>query len=87
MKLEDRTSLTVKKLERYERNWHIFKAALYVIVGVGVIFTNIYTYNHLLDNSDKNRRLLRCTVITLTNPDSNPQVFRINLQTCLDNTR
>lgn len=87
MSLEIQTAETVKKLERYERNWHIFRAVLYTAIGLTIIITNIFTFHRLYDNSDKNRRLLRCTIVALTNPDPSQQNFRISLQVCLDNTK
>ena len=86
MELEKQTAETVKKLERYERNWHIFRVVLYSVIGIVIVSVNIYTFHRLYDNSDKNRRLLRCTVTELT-PNHSTQTFGINLQTCLDNTK
>ena len=85
-KLEVETERTVKNLEHYERNWHLFKAGLFICIGLVIILVQLYTFHKLLNNSENNRQLLRCTIVNLTAPQT-PQQFRTNLQACLDKTK
>ncbi len=60
--LEHQTSVTLERMERYERNWHLVKALL-LLIGIATIITiQILTFHRLLDNSNTNRQLLRCAV-------------------------
>lgn len=78
---------TVNKIEHYERNWHIFKAIILTIGLTIIVIVQLYTYNRLLDNSDKNRILVRCTITALVNPQQTADKFRSDLNNCLDKTK
>lgn len=56
------TDSTLKRLEKFEKNWHEFKIIMLILIAISIIGTQIYTYHRLLENNDKNHRLLECSV-------------------------
>lgn len=84
MTAEDRI---LENLRRSERRYHLFKAALIVACAIVIVAVNIALSRHIYENSDKNRRLLRCTVVSLVDPTQTPDKFRSQLNNCLDKTK
>lgn len=84
--LEHRTDDTLLNLEAYERRWHIFKAILFVTIGLIIIAVQLATYQRLFHNSSTNRELLRCT-LKVALSQKPPEAARVDEQKCLDGTR
>lgn len=64
--LEEQTTKTVKKMEKIERNWHIFKAVLYVLGAVLISTVITYKANQIETDNLKTRRLIQCMVPAFT---------------------
>jgi hypothetical protein len=76
---------TISKLKSYERNWHLFKALIYVLVGTAIIIVNVYTYNRIIQNSDHNRALLKCALIAFTPSNQDYTMVSSNIHKCVEN--
>lgn len=63
--LDRRTEVTLRSLENYERSWHLFKAALYVITAtiLIIVFTaEITSVTKSIKKDNETTRALICQI-------------------------
>ena len=74
-------------LQKSERRYNFFKIILVMFSAIAIILVVLYTSHQLYSNSEKNRLLLRCTVVAISAPEQTPDKFRTQLNSCLDETQ